>query len=171
MRIGKKGFTLIELMIVVAIIGILAAIAIPNFLKFQAKSKQSEAKTNLKAVYVAETGYFGENNAYANFAVVGWQPVGKTLLYGYGLDGAVPTDPATSGTTTDFNGTTEYSSTNGITGAQTWVVTGIGAGTATPAFTTSSFTAGAAGQITGGGVADCWVINNGNLLSNSQSGI
>jgi len=48
---GKKGFTLIELMIVVAIIGILAAIAIPNFLKFQAKSKQSEAKSNLGAIF------------------------------------------------------------------------------------------------------------------------
>ena len=49
-RLRKRGFTLIELMIVVAIIGILAAIAIPNFIKFQAKSKQSEAKTNLKAI-------------------------------------------------------------------------------------------------------------------------
>ena len=52
---SKKGFTLIELMIVVAIIGILAAIAIPNFLKFQAKSKQSEAKTNLGAIFTGQT--------------------------------------------------------------------------------------------------------------------
>ncbi len=51
---SKKGFTLIELMIVVAIIGILAAIAIPNFLKFQAKSKQSEAKSNLGAIFTGQ---------------------------------------------------------------------------------------------------------------------
>ncbi|RYZ36388.1 MAG: prepilin-type N-terminal cleavage/methylation domain-containing protein [Myxococcaceae bacterium] len=54
----KGGFTLIELMIVVAIIGILAAIAIPNFIRFQAKSKQSEAKTNLKAIFTAQKAYF-----------------------------------------------------------------------------------------------------------------
>jgi prepilin-type N-terminal cleavage/methylation domain-containing protein len=46
-----KGFTLIELMIVVAIIGILAAIAIPNFIRFQARARQSEANTNLKSLF------------------------------------------------------------------------------------------------------------------------
>jgi len=57
---NQKGFTLIELMIVVAIIGILAAIAIPNFLKYQAKSRQAEAKINLGGIFVAETSFFGE---------------------------------------------------------------------------------------------------------------
>ena len=75
---GRKGFTLIELMIVVAIIGILAAIAIPNFLRFQAKSKQSEAKTNLGGIFTAEVSYFGEHNFFGNFAQIAWAPTGTT---------------------------------------------------------------------------------------------
>jgi type IV pilus assembly protein PilA len=54
MRKLSKGFTLIELMIVVAIIGILAAIAIPNFIKYQLRSKFSEAVSNLEGLRKAE---------------------------------------------------------------------------------------------------------------------
>lgn len=65
-RVFKKqeGFTLIELMIVVAIIGILAAIAIPNFLQYQMKSRQSEAKTNLMAIKTSEVSWQGERGCY-----------------------------------------------------------------------------------------------------------
>jgi type IV pilus assembly protein PilA len=57
---NRKGFTLVELMIVVAIIGILAAIAIPNFLNFRLKAKTSEAKSNLGAIRTTEVAYYAE---------------------------------------------------------------------------------------------------------------
>jgi type IV pilus assembly protein PilA len=70
----KKGFTLIELMIVVAIIGILAMIAIPNFIKFQCRAKQSEAKSNLKALFQAQKSFFAEYDEYNLLDRVGFDP-------------------------------------------------------------------------------------------------
>ena len=61
---NRKGFTLVELMIVVAIIGILAAIAIPNFLQFRLKAKTSEAKSNLGAIRSTQVAYFAVWNVY-----------------------------------------------------------------------------------------------------------
>ena len=54
---NKKGFTLIELMIVVVIIGILAAMAIPRFMRAATKTKQGEAKLILKQIYVNQRTY------------------------------------------------------------------------------------------------------------------
>jgi len=63
---SKKGFTLIELMIVVAIIGILAAIAIPQFANLVAKSQEGRTKANLGTLRSALSIYYGDSE--------GWYP-------------------------------------------------------------------------------------------------
>lgn len=72
---NHKGFTLIELMIVVAIIGILAAIAIPQFASYRQRAQDSAAKSALKNLATAQEDYYVQHNIYGNrtdVATGGW---------------------------------------------------------------------------------------------------
>ena len=128
----RGGFTLIELMIVVAIIGILAAIAIPNFLRFQLKAKSSEGKTNLAAIRTAEESYFAEYGNYISalpspptgsmtpynqktvyshavagegFDRVGWSPEGQ-VYFNYSAEVNTAADEFTAGAGADIDNDT-----------------------------------------------------------------
>jgi type IV pilus assembly protein PilA len=71
----NAGFSLIELMVVVAIIGILATIAIPNYQVMQARSKQTEAKSDLSGVYTAQKAFFAEYSTFhADLPAIGFVP-------------------------------------------------------------------------------------------------
>jgi len=123
----RKGFTLIELMIVVAIIGILAAIAIPNFLRFQLKAKSSEGKTNLAAIRTAEQSYYSEFGFFVSadaspaepgfnmkvgfvntmpagegFDRLGWSPEGS-VFFNYGVAAPSPGDSYTASAGADID--------------------------------------------------------------------
>ncbi|MBI2875344.1 MAG: type II secretion system protein [Candidatus Tectomicrobia bacterium] len=71
-----EGFTLIELMIVVAIIGLLVSLAVPNFVKFHYKAKQAEIKRNLGIIRQLEEAYATEHEVY--LAVAAYHPGGAS---------------------------------------------------------------------------------------------
>jgi len=143
-----RGFTLIELMIVVAIIGILAAIAIPNFMRFQARARQSEAKANLKAIFTAVKSDWAEREPN-DCGFCSWSPE-KNTIYTY-MSGTDTEPPSKAG------------------------VAAIASPTVVPAAgmdpTTSSFTAIALGNIDNDTFIDEWQIDyDNNLCNGSVSG-
>lgn len=96
-KLVKKasGFTLVELMIVVAIIGVLSAVAVPNFQKYQAKAKTSEAKVQLAAAYTAEQAFFGDFGIYHScLDYMGYNPADEkaSRYYAIGFNDAAAVD-------------------------------------------------------------------------------
>lgn len=81
----KKGFTLIEVMIVIAIIGILASVAIPAYVDYQKSAKTSEAKVMLDAIRTNEEAFFSEKTRYTTTLANLGSPTAAAVYYGYSV--------------------------------------------------------------------------------------
>ena len=110
---NRKGFTLVELMIVVAIIGILAAIAIPNFVDMQYRAKRAEVPSNVDGIKTAELAYeasfdqfvsqsTGHPNSSPNKQQRAWTSGSSFDTLGWGPDGNVRGSYLVSTGATDF---------------------------------------------------------------------
>jgi type IV pilus assembly protein PilA len=108
----EEGFTLIELMIVVAIIGILAAIAIPQFSAYRAKAFNSAAESDLRNLMTAEEAYVADNQTYtATQSLLGNKTSQNVVLT---VDTASSTDYHASSYHTSGNKTYTVTGTVGV---------------------------------------------------------
>ncbi len=174
-----KGFTLVELMVVVAIIGILSAIAVPNFKKYQSRSKTTEARVQLAALYSAEVSAYTDYSTYVTcLDAIGFNPSAEAAQRYYAIGFTTEqTGDATYGNTMAFNAglgscnsapgnTFQYAAGKANAGQSAAAVGEI----PTTAVVTdaNTFTAGAGGKISDSGTNQ-WTINhNKQIIQTSQ---
>lgn len=164
-------------MVVVAIIGILSAVAIPNFKQYQAKSKTSEAKLQLAALYSAELATAADFDTYAScLAYIGYNPAGEVLNRYFSVGVGAFTLP-TGVSASLRNASCVQTSTTGVN----WFPAGK-AGTGTPTITLptgaalaqTTFTGSAEGIIrtdgaTTNGATSVWTIDQNKQLLNAPT--
>lgn len=176
---NEKGFSLVELMVVVAIIGILSSIAIPSLQRYMAKARQTEAKTNLASLYTAEKSFFAEYNTYwVGFNDIGFAPEGN-LRYNVGFNGSSSGITLTSYGFPNAGNAAMHSAqaycaaaTSCKMMAEAQAIPGTAAGQTTPTTDANQiyFTAAAASKIYKNN-QDVWSINDTKNLMNSVDGV
>lgn len=187
----QDGFTLVELMVVVAIIGLLSAVAIPNFQKYQARAKTSEGKLQLASIYTAEASFFADYNIYATcLRFMGYDPANEAssryYTTGFNVTAAIDAGPYASAINSGLNATEcpgDLAATNG----SSFFLGGKRLGTAladndylantalgTQDTTTMTYTAGAAGVVHKDFITNAnsslMTINERKVLSNVRNG-
>jgi type IV pilus assembly protein PilA len=180
-QLGREGFTLVELMIVVAIIGILAAVAVPNYQKYQARARQAEARINLAAIYTVEKSYVVDQGSYSEcLPEIGYTREGVQQYYALGFSASSGNKCGAAGNVScsTYNWTaapagtaclpaSRFFSANAKANSGGAVVTTVAGLPASNTMTVSSFKAGASGQISVTVTTnDQWTIDNNKALSN-----
>ncbi|GIL18638.1 MAG: hypothetical protein BroJett040_23890 [Oligoflexia bacterium] len=171
---SQKGFSLVELMVVVAILGILATMAVPQVTKFMAKARQSEAKSNLAAIYTANKAFFTEYNGYhVMFEVIGYAPEGQ-MRYNTGFGGAAAAISGYSGPAGTYNSSVGYcGASNGkctvLAEGQSDLAGAMDSGWVA---TNTTFTAGARSSLLKDpNKVDVWTINENKMVKQDLNGI
>ena len=157
----NSGFSIIELMIVVAIIAFLATISVPKYFNYFAKARQAEVAVNLASLHTAQQAYYAQHGTYSNVLWgengIGWRPEGykgggkqENFYYTYGFN-----FPGAKEGVHYFTGKLETSKNE------------LGATNASK----DGFVAKAAGNVSEKNKSDVWQIDEARRIENTQKGI